>query len=355
MEHHLREISCRISAWLDVNLPLAETSGHTGAVPTWFDADGSWDAAYPEIAGYYLSYVAWRSEADHVPKVRAVVSWLDQISCKGPPATRIYAESDRQDWRNDYLFSFDLGIVLRGLLSSRELVGESASALADRYMDFLAQLTIGDRLAPGAMRALAGGPVPDRWSTRCGPHHLKAAAAVAGHPSADAHRLSAATFRFWMPRIVEHVNAIAMDELEANAHPILYGIEGLLILWSRDQRAETLSLAVQTFVALAEKFRSVPAETLGRAGAPDVAAQTLRAAAILEASGALDCKLISDFRSHALQHLEAACASDGSVVFDRSNRHRNVWAALFTAQAAHFEAQRLCGRLDARRSAAAIV
>jgi len=354
MKRDCQAISDRVSAWLAANLPLADADGCEGAVPTWFETDGSWDAAYPEIAGYFLSYLSWRADADSAPAARAVASWLDRISRTGPPATRIYPDS-RPDWRNDYVFSFDLAMVSRGLLQARSLASATASALADRYVDFLGELAPDERLAPVAVRPHASGAIPDRWSTRSGPHHLKAAAAIAGHSSSTARRLSEATVAAWLPHLVEWTNSVAATDLGAHAHPVLYGVEGLLILWSQDQEADKLSLAAQTFLALTDRFRLTPAAALGRAGAPDVAAQALRAAAILEASGAINRESITDLRIQFLTCIEAACMPDGAVVFDRVNQHRNVWAALFTTQAAHFEAERRSGRLAPRVSAASII
>ena len=71
----------------------------------------------------------------------------------------------------------------------------------------------------------AGEPLPDRWSTRPGPHHVKAAAALLQLPAGgDPALVAACRATVALDRRAEA--SWPCEEL----HPFLYGLEGLLML-----------------------------------------------------------------------------------------------------------------------------
>ncbi len=174
--------------------------------------------AYPEITGYYLSWLAslarLQPEIDTHPAALAAVEWLQTItSFDHPPATRYYFD-DSDDWRNDATFTFDLAMMCRGLHAVRGMVPE-------RPRKQLLQKLLRHVLPPGNSLPVfinARGELPDRWSTRPGPFQLKTAAALLPF---ERHPAIWSTFYRWRGRILEEVDS-------GELHAAFYALEGLM-------------------------------------------------------------------------------------------------------------------------------
>ena len=106
----------RVTGFLDAWLAGTSVVTGAGAVAGVVDDDRPryW---YPEIAGYYLSYLATLDCADQ--RAARIVGWLRRWwSAPGSAReTRIAApgRTAGEDWRNRWLFSFDLAMIVRGL------------------------------------------------------------------------------------------------------------------------------------------------------------------------------------------------------------------------------------------------
>jgi len=314
-----------------------------GGVAGWVDARGGAAYVYPEIAGYYLQWLAWRAtEGDgHGPLIRraeATQRWLAQwASAPGPPATRVHQVAGPPDWRNDAVFCFDLAMVLRGLAAATEqrLIG-SDDALVDTVYCELDRLIGADGDFDACrVHARTDGPFPTRWSTQRGAFLAKAAAGVdfaaLRLPSMPARLRDAARTTF----------DASLDALlaapHAETHPLLYALEGYLNWPAHPDFVRRLPDAIACFdalVARCDALGRVPESTLDAGPARlDIVAQAMRVALLLDHHGGTTRHRACVQRlATTLRH---AVTSEGAVPFvhEAAPLQRNAWATMFASQA----------------------
>ena len=320
-----------------------------GGVAGWLDPDGRPEFVYPEIAGYYLTALAWlasgaASSPQHVAlaRVRAqkTAQWIgDLMSSFTAPPTRLYLSGAPSDWRNDAVFSFDLAMAARGVAMTGHGVGRPQRRTLARLCGWL------DRISPGAgiMRsheALDGSTLPGRWSTRPGPHHLKAAAAVA--QLADAPKslsdMANRTSVHWASVLLTY------DWPCNQLHALCYGLEGMLIADTGDgDLLDQAALAFARLMELQSPDGTLPETVEGGVVRSDVLAQALRIGLLLRGRGYLVGPDWAD-RLDALAHaLMGFVRVDGGVLFARDQVIANTWCAMFAHQALYLHARRhLC-------------
>ena len=335
---HARE---RLAAWLLGDHVQLSTGTHEGAVVGGCDAQGRASYAYPEITGYYLRWLAWRSACGDTgaalrTRAQAALGWLERwLATPGMPATRIYLREAAPDWRNDAFFFFDVAMALRGIAAVHAaglvpVEERVVHALRTR----LESLTGPDgRFEACIVRPGAAG-LPARWSTRRGPFLAKAAAGVLEacdvFPETCASLRAAAQATF--DRALEGLAGSAHDEV----HPQLYAIEGAL---ARREAAHRHALAMRAsfdaLLAATRRAGHVP-ESVSRSGAArlDVVAQLLRVGALIDESSPLEA------RDRALldqlaNELAARVEPSGAIAFDpgATPLQYNTWVAMFAEQA----------------------
>src|SRR5262245_22333056 len=172
------DLQIAIEDWLLHSNIRISAGRHKGAIAGWLNENDEPEFAYPEIAGYYLSWLAFlsrlRPELDFHPGATAVIEWLESITrTNGVPATR-YHFDNRDDWRNGATFTFDLAMLCRGLHAVRGLVAEQPRR--DLLQTFLEHLLPAGDVLPVLIRKRR--QLPDCWSTKPGPFQLKTAAAL---------------------------------------------------------------------------------------------------------------------------------------------------------------------------------
>ena len=309
------DLQVAIADWL-LNSNVRIRSGrHAGAIAGWLNKDGEPEFAYPEITGYYLSWLAFvtslRQELDVRPAATAAVDWLSTItSADRPPVTRYYFD-DRDDWRNGATFTFDLAMLCRGLHAVRRLVPEQPRrAVLQRLLRHV--LPAGEVLPVFInMRC----DLPDCWSTKPGPFQLKTAAALL---SFEDHPAVWKMFYRWSGRVLEGVDA-------GELHAAFYALEGL-VQFGVSGRAEALHEAANCFEVLftcIDDLRS------------DVIAQALRLGSTLRSLGFLQTNAWNDRLAELRFRLEAFVADSGAVSFRPLGCvpvHLNTWAAIFAHQ-----------------------
>jgi hypothetical protein len=338
-----------IADWL-LHGPAQLRSGpHAGAVAGTVTAAGAAAYVYPEIAGYYLQWLAWRAQrhgglGDLRESAAAVQRWLNVwLAASDPPPTRLYLDGTTDDWRNRAVFFFDIAMVLRGLGSAAHagIVAPDAAVigLVTRQLE---RLVAADGQYDACAMNVAGDAFPARWSTRRGAFLTKAAAGI----------VTAATqLPGIAPRLVHaaqetFVASIASLEQHPHreAHPLLYAFEGVLALPGHRHFAGALATVARQYdgvLARASADGFLP-ETLGP-DAPagpervDVLAQTLRIGGLLVAH-----RPQQPPDQVTLARLRAALARQvkpvGAVTFARAAdaAQWNVWAAMFADQALDF-------------------
>lgn len=342
-----------IAQWLLGSSIQLRDGEDRGGVAGWLTAGSRPEFVYMEITGYYLTCLAflarWSPELRPAATERAAMAlgWLRRHTTEGrlPPTRKYLGSEPVTDWRNAAVFSFDIGMVVRGLLAAADLTGEAAGAdLLHLYSCRL--LAFGG--ADGTLRshvpidgsALAN-HLPNTWSTKPGGYHLKAVAAIgllpAGLRSPELVQLSRLTFARWR-------DCTARCSAAADLHPMLYYLEGLLDFALRAGDARILSDIEAQWMhmlglqapdgSLRSKFGGPSADVRS-----DVVAQALRLGTLLRQLGYLP----GSEWAHRLGSLAAALATfigaDGAVAFRSPSRAMaaptqwNAWCAMFAYQA----------------------
>jgi hypothetical protein len=349
------EAVVRIEGWLLHSDVQIEEGSQRGGVAGWLNADGEPDYVYLEIAGYYLTAMAWlasgaacSAENAETARVRArlAADWIgDLLARDAAPPTRLYLSGQPADWRNDAVFSFDLAMAMRGLSFTRGLPGRRARRRA------LTGLCTGlERISSGAEVMQSHEPVlgvssalPQRWSTRPGPHHLKAAAAVLRSPEASGGRALATMARntclHWTA--VLRADGWPCQEL----HALLYGLEGMLILNGRDGDGSDGLLAdaeafYRRLMELQAADGTLPETVGGGIVRSDVLAQALRVGMLLRGRGRLEGAQWNDRLHRLADALVGLVQPDGGVLFARHQDVANTWCAMFAHQALYLYSRR---------------
>ena len=338
--------AARIERWL-LDSPVQLREGpHAGGIAGWLDPLGRPEFVYLEITGYYLTAMAWlaggaassdRTAEEALARGRLALDWVGSATVGGAvPQTRLHLTGERDDWRNAAIFSFDLAMAARGVACFAAAAGidEAETPLGEIGARVGEVCSGAPQLRSHVLRDETGPPLPDRWSTRPGPHHVKAAAALLRLPPdaldpaiGDACR---ATIALWA------------EALEASwpcpeLHPVLYGIEGLLML-SPPARAGALDAAERAYERLMEvqaPDRTLPSAADGKGGEvrADVVAQALRVGQLLRRAG----RLGGDDWQRRLEALAGDVAAgvreDGGVLFSAEHQVANTWCAMFALQA----------------------
>lgn len=325
----------KLDRWLTSSAVFSD-----GAIAGSIDESGYALYTYPEISGYYFSYLAYRIHSDGdgeylAEKAQKVLGYQQQIWSKSsPPATRLYLNrvlQSQADWRNQGLFIFDLAMLVRGV-ADISLYIDTTSWPVPTLLNYIDGFWDGYKLNP--VRWFAGRPegAPDRWSTRSGAYQLKVVAAL---------KRAAVT---WNSSIllekIAPVQAALLhdfnqgDFIAHNPHSIAYALEGVLLLGDRNDVnwdvgkmwIENLAGAVDGAAHDDIDFRRV-----------DVIAQLLR----------LSCCepfFNASIVDRLYQLLCSALNADGSLHFTLppcNVTYKNTWPVLFARQAFDFY-RRVC-------------
>jgi hypothetical protein len=314
---------------------------HRGGVAGWLDAHGEPEFLYPEIAGYYMTTSTWLASgaattperaADALERGQLAMDWIRRVVDNDDmPPTRLYLSSERSDWRNSAVFSFDLCMVVRGISCFESIVGSNdARDLVERLCTTIRRICSDMRLMRSHIVLSDGTELPRRWSTLPGPHHLKAAASVLKLPRDVVGDALAGVCRrtcdTWEARMHSHWPCREL-------HALLYGFEGMLI--DRPVPADSVEPTFERLLRLQAPDGTLPAlmDATDPEVRSDVLAQALRIGTWLRDGGVLD----DDHWSRALEGLASALLlhvqPDGAVLFSRDGRNKNAWCAMFALQA----------------------
>ncbi|MCW2631872.1 MAG: hypothetical protein JWR88_834 [Pseudonocardia sp.] len=353
----------RIEGWLLESGIQIPDGPQQGGIAGWLDSQGMPEFVYLEIAGYYLMSMTWlasaaasspdRAAAARV-RARLTLRWITRTLCAPTvptvptastastaptvptaPPTRLHLRSGRVDWRNGGLFSFDLAMAARGVMASR-VVAHSR----DRRPTVARLWTLLDGISrdTAVMQShqLVGGadvPLPDRWSTRPGPHHLKAAAGLLQVP----HYAVGSTLRRVCQRTCEHWTAAMSDSWPCQElHTLFYGLEGMLIRAGTARgEPELASIAVlyARLMELQAPDGTLPETITGGAVRSDVLAQALRVGLMLRSRRHLQSDEWAERLSALAADLMGFVRPDGAVLFAQDQELTNAWCAMFAHQA----------------------
>lgn len=318
----IREAIHRLDGWLSHGPVFCAESGAVAGVTN----DEGVVYWYGEIGGYYLAYLASlmvessgsQKFARHAAK--QVGLWLQAQWEDVPALTRLY-RGPNVDWRNDYVFAFDLAIILKGLASVRccgldTWHGRQIAA-------FIKVKLVDDQRSLRAVYARRPGNAPNTWSTNIDGHQLKAAAGLIAWGT---HFNDHTIYDLGNDSRKKLSGDGIYDWPHLPLHPRLYALEGSLLceLIKPDSIAALLRNALACINYETERT--------------DVIAQFLQLALLAKIEG----KLIDRAASHLLESIE----TNGSVIFrlNQANKERNTWCAIFARQALRFYHEARCGR-----------
>ncbi|MEO6566095.1 MAG: hypothetical protein ABIO63_08670 [Casimicrobiaceae bacterium] len=340
----------RLAGWLLRGPAQLADGPHAGAVLGSIAVHGGARYCYPEITGYWLQWLAWRSRragsvATYTPHAEAAQRWLGVWLDSGSPLPmRLHLVGDVEDWRNRTEFCFDLAMVLRGLgaavaagllVPAPRVIGGVVAALEGLIAD--------DGMFDACRTAAAGITLPLRWSTQRGGFLAKAAAGItsAAHLPGVRPSLIHAAEATWRASLDAALHS-PHDEL----HPQFYAFEGIL---SRPHHPSTvaalpaIAAAVDALLDLQRDGGAYAATLPERRSAADadeqparvdVLAQALRIACLVQQwlpAWVPDRAALTRIRTL----LAARVRPDGSLPFalNEAVPVSNVWAAMFADQA----------------------
>ena len=338
-----------IQSWLFSPEVQFADEPHRGGIVGWFDEAGSAVFLYPEITGYYLTWLAFLAHAfgrteEAARRADNALAWITRQFSQGRvPLTRTYlTRTDVEDWRNGGLFVFDLAMLARGLAAVRDLVNEGERTrllahLIDRLLPFCTERAAFHAFLPHSSFHSDAQP---RWSCIHGPYQAKVATAIlstdAIAPVPDSLQFTAAAvYGRW--REYSRLNTLEGD------HPAFYHLEGLALAGANDWDPGAWPVASHAYLQiigmrspaarLAPYFNGSASENRS-----DVLAQALRMGCILRSRGGLKSPTFDRKLQHLAEVLAQFVTDDGAVLFSQSPpyRHRNVWSSIFAHQALSF-------------------
>ena len=353
-----------IASWLLDGPVQLVTGPHSGAVVGGVDADGHPTFVYPEIAGYFLQWLAWRSRngdfaASLVPRAEAVQRWLATALAFGNSLpTRLHLQGSVNDWRNQAQFCFDLAMVLRGVSAATNagLLVPDARVVAG-IASAMERLIAADGMFDAYSPPGASVKMPLRWSTRRGGFLAKAAAGVivAATLPGMSTRVVAAAEASWLASV-----DAALDTPHDELHAQLYAFEGILSLPQHPRTVAALPQIAAAFDSLLElgtqpgstSRGALPERRSANVAAPgpervDVIAQMLRVGHLLQRhlpAWLPDRVALARLRNLLVEQIRA----NGSVPFAIADAtpSANVWAAMFADQALAFALPSRLGDAD---------
>lgn len=315
-----------------------------GAIAGSIDESGRALYTYPEISGYYLSYLAYRFSLDGVDKnlvekAQKVLGYQQQLwSESSPPATRLYLDTLLQsqvDWRNQGLFIFDVAILARGVADISNYI-DTTSWPAQKLLNYIDSFWDGQRLHP--VRWFAGRPkeAPDRWSTRTGAYQLKVVAAL--------RRVAiASNSAILLEKIAPVQTALLRDFNQGNfaahnPHSIAYALEGMLLGDLNNVNRDLGKTLIENL-----------ANTIDNARDDEIDFRRTDAIAQLLRLSCCEPFFNRSIAARLYRLLSSALNADGSLQFTSppcNLTYKNTWPVLFARQALDFY-RRVCLTGDA--------
>ncbi len=332
----------QIEDWLLTSRIQLRGGPQRGGIAGWLDGDGRPEFVYLEITGYYLTAMAWLASgaaysAENFDtarrRARLAAGWIASVfDNESAPPTRLYLCGHPVDWRNSAVFSFDLAMAARGIGSASQLVGSPERGQTLRGLcGRLDRISSGSDIMESHELVVGHATMPDRWSTRRGPHHLKAAAVVLRLPKrvlGDAMTVKAQrTCDHWAKSFADE--AWLCDEL----HAALYALEGMLLCARVPGELAAVERAFVRLMELQGPDGSLPPTVAGGPVRSDVLAQALRMGMLLRGRGYLNEQRWTDKIDLLTAALLEYVRPDGGVLFSFDQPMANAWCAMFAHQA----------------------
>jgi hypothetical protein len=336
-----------IKRWLLRSSIQVKEGEHRGGVAGWLDGRNRPLFVYPEITGYYLTTLAfmasWQeSTRDLVTGAQRALEWIERSwSPVHAVPTRSYLGAGKEDWRNRALFSFDLAMILRGLVTAADLLPpadcfRTAALVAEKLADFVDP---DGRLLSHIPLEVGVQVIPVRWSTTAGPYQVKTAVAVLSIDSSLIPTRARLAAEMTLQKWQHHFDSRFFPY---ELHPLFYYLEGMILWGALRPETGALEVAARVYrqvmraeivqVNVSDRLRNC---SLG--GRSDVVAQAFRLGCILRNMGYLNDSGWDERIDAMAYQLKGLVNHHGAVSFYPTDfgphLHWNSWSAMFGYQA----------------------
>ncbi len=278
-----------------------------GAVWSWRGEPAGY--RYAEAGGLWLSWITM-VDPQHA-RAPAVARWLERALVEGGVG------------RDGVGYTFDLGVVLTGLLRWRQATGAGLGYAVRRGAAELVAAITERRAVTGAAHA--------RWSTRFGPHQRKLAIALDRIDEAALLDTTAARAALCLATGDEPLELVGQGAEPIYLHAAAYALEGS---WSLGA-TETVARGASWLAEIQRDDGGLSAWWHPRQGAHGPARADATAQAVRLWCGA-DPQRHAAAIDRGLGFLAGLHDPRGGVRYDDVTPHRNVWCALFSWQALQF-------------------
>lgn len=340
----------RLERWLCEGPAMVRAGPEAGAVAGRIALDGRPDYAYPEITGYFLTWLAFlhgagETQAVHRELADCASDWAGRWAATSMETRVHLRESGSDEWRNRAIFLFDVAMLIRGLAQVTRC-GLVDPARTTTTLARLTEQVMAMRGEDGALRCLRqrGGSIPDRWSTRGGPFLVKALASIlhATQLWAAPKELTQAALTT-LPGVWPNDFATIHPDSD---HAALYFVEGVLLGGDCGIPSPNAESHCQQII-WRRAMRSDNGLNPGVGHRHDVLAQWLRASLLMPP------KAIGEMETHrqrtVAMQLSEAVTADGWLPFGGNgfDSSANVWCAMFAHQALWLDRRKRNGLVTA--------
>ena len=352
-----RLVSWFLDSGIQDDLP---TSTSFGGYRAWYDAEArDYSFSYPEITGYALSTLSYllragSDGADITSRMDMAYRYIRRtcFSQDGGHLEIGYLSSG--NFSADRKFSFDAGMVLKGLL---DLSATRRDADLVSYCVAIAEWLLGMQKRDGSFFPIFDAGLGstfesrERWSSQPGSYHGKLAIpllALYATNRRPRYRESAIRLLDWVLGKQTGDGRFRTCERHADTflHAHCYSLEGLLFGALRVGKQEYyrgVDAGLRWLLRLWDRVGYFPStvscdDSFCHQERMDVLGQVLRLLAVSCAEGIVDRAEIESCCSYLLSRLEAYICKDedvranNGVFFAETVRHVNSWATMFAIQ-----------------------
>ncbi|CAA9342817.1 MAG: hypothetical protein AVDCRST_MAG48-3749 [uncultured Friedmanniella sp.] len=361
-EGEVAAATARASRWL-----LTSGIQHpSGGCHAWFDARRGYQAFYPEVTGYYVTFAEWVADRTEESTARAAAersaAWLAGLvdtaggfPCLVPADDATAREQTTTDasflLKVARRYTFDAGIALQGLTASVRRTGSSDVRSAARSLgDWLLEQQTPDGTFTPFTGPQSWDSVAADWSTRPGCHQAKVGIGLLALAELESEPAFAdgATLAVRAGLAVQQSDGRFVTNPRTgatNVHPHCYAAEACWAVGTATGDEQLLAAARRATRFLLDQ--SEPGQVFRRfspdpsAGATamriDGLAQTLRLAVLTGVATDRECAALArTLLTH--QEISEDPHTDGGFRFGFSSGgdplpHVNVWVTAFAAQA----------------------
>jgi uncharacterized protein YyaL (SSP411 family) len=333
-----------------------------GGFYAWYDlAKNSPSFVYSEITGYAITTLLFLkniyNDDTYLEKAKKAAMWIKDyamISC-GAVRTRLYENDSSADklysFSGENIFSFDLGMVLYGMINlykstNEEAFLESSVKMADFLLgkmhkkdgSFYAIYNVNTKKAHESF---------DKWSNQSGSFHSKLGLGLVDMFEVTKEK-----------KYIDAASAVceyALNKQEANGrfvtncadkttnlHPHCYSIEGLLYVGSYLKSEKLINVAKKAAAWIFDNISDGKIDELYNPKTNsfnnfqrlDALSQALRLGAIFE----MDRKKLGALKDFMLEHqyLNGESRQGGGFFYSKNTQHINCWCTMFALQALAF-------------------